>query len=251
MLHVDEGWPLDNLVPLFDAEHEDFRPAWDGFLTWGRITPQVEDSLRESFLKGVQRVKHEPDWMMQHRFLNLYTEMLTWSVKGPADEWVTKLLSDSEGEVRRLFAVRISFNLRSLSEEEQRAIWNTWLKGYWENRLQGVPCPLDDDEITQMLEWVMHLPGVFPEAVSLAAQMPKAPLDKSTILHRLSESGLIDEHPNGLANFLIHLGQCDTQPWFWYRTREAVDKLLAKELPPDIETGLHELIAKNGQWMGD
>ena len=251
LLHVDEGWSLENLLPLFDVGHEDFRPAWDGFLTWGRITPQVEDSMREAFLKGVQRAKHEPDWRMQHRFLHRYTEMLVWSVSGPADEWITNLLSDSNKEVRRVFAERIGFLLRSLSEDQQKKWWNTWLKGYWENRLQGVPCPLDDEEITQMLKWVVLLPSVFPEAVSLAAQMRRVPLQRSMVLHGISESNLIDEQPDGLAKFLIHLGQCDTHPWFWHRTREVVDKLLAKKLPPEFETGLHELIAKNGQWMGD
>ena len=251
MLHVDEGWSLHNLLPLFDVGHEDFRPAWDGFLTWGRITPQVEDSLREVFLKAVQRVKHEPEWRMQHQFLHRYTEMLVCSVSGPADEWVTKLLSDSDQEVRRLFAERINFFLRSLSEEEQKEWWNTWLKGYWENRLQGVPCPLDDEEITQMLEWVIRLPGVFPEAVGLAAQMRRVPLEGSMMLHRISENDLIDEHPTNVARFLIQLGRFDTQPWFWHRTRETVDNLLTKDLPPEIETGLRELIAKNGPWMDD
>ena len=149
MLHVDEGWSLDNLMPLFDAEHEDFRPAWDGFLSWGRITPQVEDSMREAFLNAVRRAKQEPTWRMQHRFLAYYTEMLVWSVSGPVDEWITTLLSDSDGEVRRLFAERIGFILRSLSEEEQREQWNTWLKGYWESQLRGAPCPLDDEETAQ------------------------------------------------------------------------------------------------------
>ena len=249
MLHVDEGWSVENLVPLFDAEHEDFRPAWDGLLTWGRITPQVADNLRKTLLKAVQRAKRESTWRMQHRFLTYYTEMLVWSMSSPMDDWVTKLLSDSDGEVRRLFAERIEFILRSRSEEEQREIWNTWLKGYWENRLLGVPCPLDDEEVAQMLEWVMHLPGVFSEAVSLALRMRKVPLKRSMILYRIGESGLIDEHPDDLARFLVHLGQHDTQS-LWYRTRDMVEKLLAKELPPDIDTGLRELLAKNGQWMG-
>ena len=206
--------------------------------------------MREAFLKGVQRAKHEPAWRMQHRFLAVYTEMLVWSVSGPMDEWITTLFSDSTEEVRRLYAERIGFVLRSLNEDQQKGWWNTWLKGYWENRLQGVPCPLDEEEIAQMLEWVVHLPGVFPEAVILAVGMRKVPLERSMILHRISESGLIDEYPNDLAKFLIQLGQYDTQPWFWHRTREAVDKLLTKGLPPDIETGLHELIATNDQWMG-
>ena len=251
LLHVDEGWSMENLLPLFDAKHEDFRPAWDGFLTWGRITPQVEDSMREAFLNGIQRAKHESDWRMQHRFLHRYTEMLVWSVSGPTDEWITSLLSDSNMEVRRVFAERIGFLLRPLSEDQQKEWWNTWLKGYWENRLQGVPCPLDDEEIAQMLEWVMHLPSVFPEAVSLATQMRRVPLRRSTVLHGISESNLIEEQPDDLAKFLIQLGQHDTQPWFWHRTREVVERLLAKELPLDIETGLRELVAKNGQWMRD
>ena len=251
LLHVDEDWSLDNLLPLFEMEHEDFRPAWDGFLTWGRFTPQVQDSLREAFLKGIQRVKHEPDWRMQHQFVNRYTDMLVWFVTGPSDEWVTRLLSDSDEEVRRLFAERIRFILRSLSEEEQKEWWNVWVKGYWENRLQGVPCPLDDEEITEMLEWVMLLPGVFAEAICTAAQMRSVPIQRSMVLHDIGENNLIDEQPDNLAKLLIHLGHCDTQPWFWHRTREAVDRLLAKELPPEIQTGLHELVAKNGQWMGD
>ena len=250
MLHVDEGWSVENLVPLFDAGHEDFRPAWEGFLPWGRITPQVEDSMRKAFLNAVQRAKRESAWRMQHRFLGYYTEMLVWSASGPVDEWITTLLSDSDGEVRRLFAERIGFILRSLSEEEQREMWNTWLRGYWENRLRGVPHPLDDGEIVQMLEWVIHLPGVFPEAVNLAARMRKIPLERSMILFHIGESGLTDKHPDVLAKFLIQLGQYETQPWFWHGTKETVDKLLAKGLPPDIDTELRELLAKNGQWMG-
>ena len=121
---------------------------------------------------------------MQHRFLHRYTEMLVWSVSGPADEWITNLLSDSNKEVRRIFAERIGFLLRSLTEDQQKEWWNTWLKGYWENRLQGVPCPLDDEEITATLEWVIHLPGVFPKAVSLAAQMRRVPLQRSMVLRR-------------------------------------------------------------------
>ena len=251
LLHVDEGWSLKNLLPLFDVGHEDFRPAWGGFLTWGRYTPQVQDSLREAFLNGIQRVKQEPDWRMRRQFLNCYTDMLVWFVTGPSDEWVTKLLSDSDKEVRRLFAERMDLILRYLSEEEQKEWWNVWLKGYWENRLQGVPCPLDDEEITEMFEWVIHLPGVFPEAVCTAERMRSVPIQRSMVLHDIGENNLIDEQPDDLARFLIHLGHCDTQPWFWLRTREAVDRLLAKELPPEIQTGLQELIAKNGQWMGD
>ena len=102
-----------------------------------------------------------------------------------------------------------------------------------------------------MLEWVVHLPGVFPEAVGLTAGMRKIPLNKTMILHRIGESSLIDDQPDDLARFLIQLGQYDTQPWLWYGTKDTVERLLATQLPLDIDTGLRELLAKNGQWMGD
>ena len=156
--------------------------------------------MREAFLKGVQRAKREPAWRMQHRFLAFYTEMLVWSVSGPWTNGSPRFLATAPRK-SDVYSQRGSDSfLRSLSEDQQKEWWNTWLRGYWENRLHGVPCPLDDEEIAQMLEWVVQLPGVFPEAVGLAVRMRKVPLERSMILHRISESGLIDEYPNDLAN---------------------------------------------------
>ncbi len=102
-----------------------------------------------------------------------------------------------------------------------------------------------------MLEWVMHLPGVFSEAVSAATRMRPIPSGRSLTLHNIGESNLTERHPGALAKLLIHFGKCEAQPWVWHRTRDTVDRLLAKNLPEDIDIGLRELIAKYGPWMGD
>ena len=70
-------------------------------------------------------------------------------------------------------------------------------------------------------------------------------LSRPVVLHHIGESGLIDRYPKELAKLLAYFGQCDTQPWFWHGTRDAVDRLLAKGLPPDLDKGLHELIARH------
>ena len=151
---------------------------------------------------------------------------------------------------RKQFAVEIGHCLRDLDERSQKECWSIWLKGYWKNRLQDVPCPLDDEEITQMLEWVMYLSGVFPEAVSVATRMRPTPSDRSLTLHNVGESDLTERHPGALAKLLIHFGECEAQLGSCRRTRNTVDKLLAKDLPEDIDRGLRELIAKYGPWMG-
>ena len=249
-LATDEDWTVHNLLPLFDAEHEDFQCAWDGFLTWGRLSPPAVEVLLEKFLAAVPRVLQEFQGEMLASFARFYVAEMGWVIDGANESWITEFFKYASAEGRKQFAIAIGRHLHNLDDSRRQEWWSVWLKGYWENRLQGVPRPLDDEEIAQMVEWVIHLPGVFPEAASLAVRMRKVPLERSMILYRVGESGLMDKHPNDLAKFLIHLGQCDTQPWFWHRTIDLVERLLAKELPPDIDTGLRELVAENGQWMG-
>ena len=249
LTYVDEEWTRRNLIPLLGHDHDEFESSWEGITRSLDFTPTTSELLREPFLLAVEHVNDRMTPETRGRFITSYTSMLTWFVSGPTDQWITKLLVGDNPEVRKQFARQMEHRLRLLEETGQKEWWTTWLKEYWENRLIGVPTPLDTEEIETMLEWVAHLPGVFPDAVSLAVRMRKVPLARSMTLHRIGESGLIDEHPNDLAKLLIHLGQCGTQPWFWHRTGDIVERLLAKELPPDIDTGLRELIAKNGLWM--
>lgn len=242
---VDEDWTTDNLLPLFDPNHDDFQCAWDGFLTWGRLYPATAELLREKSIAAIPRVAQEFSEQMRTRFVEFYAVALGWLINGATDDWITEFFEHSDTEMKRQFAFEIGHRLRILDEPGQQEWWRVWLNEYWSNRLQGVPCPLDDAELAQMLEWVMHLPGVFPEAVGVATQMRQVHLTRSYILHDLRESELTERYPDDLAKFLIHLGRNDTEPWFWLGTREVVDKLLSAGLPDDLEQGLRELIMKH------
>lgn len=244
-LAVDEDWTINNLLPLFDTEHEDFQCAWDGFLSWGRLSPQIADLLHKKFVAAVPRVFREFQGQMLTRFVEFYVAALGWLIDGASDDWITEFFKHADVETKNQFAIAIDHCLRDFDENRQQEWWNVWLKDYWRNRLQGVPDRLDDAEIAQMLEWVIHLPGVFSEAVGVAIQMPPVSLSQSHILHDLGESELMERYPSDLARFLVHLGKHDTAPWFWMGTREVVDKLLGKGLQTDLNQGLRELIARH------
>ena len=248
-LAVDEDWTVNNLLPLFDTEHEDFQCAWDGFLSWGHLSPQIADLLGEKFVAAIPRVFREFQDQMTARFIQFYVAAMGWLTTDTNDNWITEFFRYATAETRKQFAVEIGHCLRDLDEGSQQECWSTWLKDYWKNRLQGVPCPLDDEEITQMLEWVTHLPGVFPEAVSMATRMRPIPFGRSLTLRNIEESDLAERHPGALAKLLIHFGKCEAQLGSWRKTRNTVDQLLAKNLPEDIDRGLRELIAKYGPWM--
>ena len=187
---------------------------------------------------------------MLKRFVEYYVGALSQLINSANDAWISEFFKHANAEMQSQFAQQVYQFLRELEEVEQQEWWSVWLKDYWHNRLQGVPTPLDDSEIAWMLEWVIRLPGVFGEAVSIATQMRPTTFDIPPTLEDIAESDLTERYPAALAKLLIHFGQCETQSWDWHGTRDTVDKLLAKGLPTDIETGLRELIAKKGPWMG-
>ena len=243
-LSVDEDWTISNLLPLFDTDHDDFQCVWDGFLTWGRLYPAIAERLREKSIAAIPRITKEFSEQMRTRFVEFYVVALGWLISSANDDWITEFFKHADAEMKRQFAFQIGHRLRNLDEPGQQEWWRVWLNDYWSNRLQGVPCPLDDAEIAEMLAWVMHLPAVFPEAVGVAMRIRKASLNHSYILHGLDDSELIERYPDDLAKLLVHLGKHDTNPWFWFGTREAIDKLLAKGPPQDISEGLRELIVR-------
>ena len=245
-LAVDEEWTVTNLLPLFNSDNEDFQCSWDGFLTWGRLSPDIAELLHDDFLAAVPRVIQDFEGEMSTRFVEFYTIALGWLIECANDDWITEFFRHADEKAKGQFADAIEQRLSNLDETSQQEWWNAWLREYWANRLQGVPSPLNDAEIAGMLDWVLYLPSVLPEVVDLAVQMRTVPLSRLWASYVLRESNLIERYPNELATFLVHLGKCDTQPWFWLRLGESMERLLANALEPDLEKSIRGLMVRHG-----
>ena len=248
LLWVDETWTRQNLIPLLDPSSGDFLSAWDGLTYCRPMAPQAAELLRGPFLKAVGHIDHELTGSRQKRFITKYTALLTWFASGPADEWITKLLTHGDVEARYQFATEISGHLRSLDAARQEEIWSTWLKGYWENRLLGVPVQLDDAEIDRMLYWTTLLSAVFPEAVNVATQMRDVELQNGLVISQIGERDLVSRYPAAVAKLLIHLGKTDQKPWTWHRAKEIFEELLLSNLDGETETRVRETTARIGLW---
>ena len=249
LAYVDETWVLRNLIPLLDPGHDEFASAWDGLTYCGQMTPQTAELLREPFLGAAKHLNVELAGTRRERFVAKYIGMLTWFTwftSDPADEWITNLFNHGDSSVRHQFATEVSHHLRSLGEVRQKEWWSIWLKGYWENRLLGVPAQLDDTEIETMLEWTALLPAVYPEAVDLAVRMRDVSLQRGMVIHWTGTSEVVQQHPEAVARLLIHLGRADHQPWIWHETAEIVDELLQSNLDSEIEVSLKETAARIG-----
>ena len=252
LLAVDEAWTKKNLLPFFyaDCGADDFQATWDGFLTWGRLNPNVAEHLNDAFLKAVRRIDTDLAGRREN-FVKFYTTMLVYFAADPLGTWIPNLFQHGGREVRRLFAFKIGRHLDGMKEERQQEWWSRWLKRYWENRLQGVPAPLESGEVEHMLGWLPDLTAVFPEAVALAIRM-LAPISTEAlerghgVIHELSKSdSLVKNHPQEIAKLLICLGRFDS-PQLWYEGRKLIDQLLPSDLSPELERGLKELKARRG-----
>ena len=253
LVAVDEAWTKENLLPFFDVSSgaENFQAAWDGFLTWGRLNPVVAEHLGNAFLKAVQRIDKE---LAGRRgdFVKRYTTILGFFAADPL-EWVPELFGNESGEVRRLFAAQVQFHLRNMEEVQQQKWWCRWLKHYWENRLKGVPAPLESGEVERMLGWLPDLTAVFPEAVTLTIRMldplpTEAQMFGHGLINRLGRSdSLVQSHPKEVARLLIRLGKFNSPPHpFWSGGKELIDRLLKSDLSLELEQGLKALKAKLG-----
>ena len=244
MLFVDRTWAEENLLPLFDAHHADFECAWDGFLAWGQLSPPIAEVLQDQIIGATEQIQRLSDRDSMMRFTEYYVAALGWLITGADDRWITQFFRHADPDSKRFFASDVDRRLRNLDEAQQKEWWNTWVRDYWGNRLQGVPAALDIMEIGVMLEWVLHLPGVFQEAVAMAVGMPQGRLEGFPILREIRESDLATRYPNELAEFLVHIGRYETVPWFWRGTRSTIDELLECPLHDEIRQGLRELAAK-------
>ena len=251
LLAIDEGWTKKNMLPLFQEESDvvNFQAVWSGFLTFGRLNLAVAEHLSDAFLRAVRRVNKElAEWREQ--FVRRYTDMLVTFAKEPVAEWIPPLFCHGDREDWILFASHVTFRLREMDEARQRDLWNRWLKRYWKNRLQGVPVPLEPDEVGRMLRWLPHLTAVFPEAISLAIcmlKLPIAPLERGYgLIKALTDNdSLIQDHSQEVAQLLIHLGRFDSRP-LWYGGRNLIDKLIQSGLPQDLEQKLEGLKVTRG-----
>jgi len=244
LLAVDECWTKRHLLPWFRKHQDahDYQAVWDGFLIAPRFDPQVVEHMSDSFLDAITRLDTHfrgdgTDSTRAERLVRAYTVLLTYYVQNPLELWIPKLFGSSSEADRRYFADEIRHRLARMTADQQREWWNRWLCTYWQNRLNGVPAKLKSAEIAGMLEWLPLFSNLFPDAVDLATQMPKAEIEHSSVLHSIRKSELPEVHPQSVAKLLVFLGKCQL-PYAWHDRGQLFKMLLQSDIPSHLKEKL-------------
>ncbi|MGH8613526.1 MAG: SIR2 family protein [Gammaproteobacteria bacterium] len=247
LLAVDAEWTRTYLVPFFDADkgQKRFKPAWDGFLFWGRLNPAVAEELERAFLKALAHLDTDPV-PRREKFFEYCTAFVGFYAVDPLNTWIPALFNHGGLDARRTFTSQVEWLLRSLDAAGQQDWWQRWLRQYWENRLQGVPAPLEHDEIRQMLEWLSNLTPVFPDAVDLAVQMPRVPLQHLSLVYELKDSEVVERYADAVAKLFIYLSNSGSPSYIFYGIEEIVRKLNSATLDPALGNSLKDRLAALG-----
>lgn len=206
LFHLDEAWTRQYVIPLFsERDPRSFNQAWDGFLTWGHLTPDLAEVLTPAFIAVFGRRSELKD--SHHRFIDYYTSLAVYHTSDPTQQLLPALLNHGSLDDRVAFASNLGHRLRHIAATDRKRLWDTWVQRYWQGRLRGVPAALEAGEVLEMLRWLPNLGDAFPEAVELAIQSRPQAIP-SSLAYALSESSFVARFPNATAELLICLTNC-------------------------------------------
>ena len=249
LFDTEDQWSRENLIPRFNQQPgtEDYWAVWDGFLTAGRFSPSLGALLKDAIFDALPRIVTRFDSGRRlDRFVDLYTGILAFFADDPVGTWVPAFFTYVPDSACLRFASEIERHLRHMDDAQQHEWWERWLERYWTNRLEGVPKPLNDNEIQLMLGWPQALKTLFPTAVELALRMPSVPLSPSRTIYDLDRGEHWLEYSEPVAKLLIRLGKQASPDPVWHGTRELIAKVLSCDLPDGLRKQLLELAARLG-----
>ena len=247
LLHVDETWTREQLVPFLTASSKstEFQAAWDG-LMYASLDLSTVDALTPPFLFAAEHVRAFIDSHTRETFITYLVGMLIDVVDDPIDDWIPSLIVNAKDEDRQQFAWEIGRRLGDMSEAEVKELWRRWLRRYWENRVNGVPTPLQPGEITAMLDWLPHLNGLFREAVHLALRMPHSETAPFDLIDDLGEGAQCEQHPDSVADLLIWIGESESGLVPGWERGGLIERVLKAGVTEDRAESLQELQAGLG-----
>ena len=250
MLHNDETWTRTHLIPIFTSADDDgYQPVWHG-LVYGRISLQAGEALKTAFIQAITEIEslfpQEDSHQDRHRqqFVDFYAHVVTYFVDEPLDLYIPKFFQSTSTKDRGEFSRELGRYFRQMDDARRKEWWDRWLKRYWENRLQGVPKPLEGPEVEEFVNSLPYFGSFFPEAVELAIQMPAVCVDRRITMSILLEEKVWLEFPESTAKIVDFIVSSEQPPFVWYLGKTLIGKLLSCDLPSGLRTSMREILAQ-------
>ncbi len=210
---LDRTWCLADVLPVFDWSRPlHAEQAWHGFLTWGRLDPELAQTLLASFLAAIAHM--DSLGSLRDRFWEFMAALPFLVPHQPGNGWwLLRFLQVAAADEVDTWSRAVDWQLSSLDGTGRDAAWVGWMHRYVQLRMEGRPRPATSAEVREMTNWVLRLGVSFVQGAELLRVGAPGGLDPS-ILHGLSDSAASRDHPSELADLVAH-ALAGQGPGFW------------------------------------
>jgi hypothetical protein len=203
---IDPAFAQAEILPLFDwsRDAQTAEQVWHGFLTWGRWLPGFTKQLLPSFSEMIRRANSQSD-NVQRAIITQITGLTLYRLGNPlSNDWLPSVIRTLGEEDMNALASSIDRELSRMDPSTADAIWERWLKAYWEERSLGRPKPIGASEAKAMGCWALGFRKHFPDAVKMVAALnPRPRLEQVGFLNRIESKGLGSAYPDATADLLL------------------------------------------------
>jgi len=237
---VNSSWTEVKLFTLLDwsKDENEARRAWDGYLKWGRwshgMLPKLLPLYKMTYKDYLGKLTKE---LVKELCRHLASIALYGSSNPLDDEWLPDFIKSLDAQSRVTWAVALGGQMGGIDPDVARGIWERWLRKYWHDRSIGVPVPFSQDEMEQMIGWIVDLSVVFDDVVDQICDYPAPPLQNTRLYHDLAKEELIIPNYQGAAKLLLHLLPKAVTPFYQCRDCLNILRILSKAGTPEKEIG--------------
>jgi SIR2-like domain/Domain of unknown function (DUF4020) len=222
---VDPTWTVEHILPLFDWSlgNRSALQAWHGYLSAGMWNDALLDHLMPLY-EGMFPTLHAELGRFRQRFCEHLAWIACLSLKNPMREgWLQRFLQQVDTEERRMWASFVGEALKGMKEPARQSTWDNWIKDYWDRRLDGIPLPLDGQEVAAMISWLPYLGSALPDAVERVESSPLPDFGHSSFLYfELSESDVPVRYPTAVARLILRALQAGLNPHYDFEQFEDI-----------------------------
>ncbi len=219
LFNLDPVWTVGSVIPLFKLAENELRAiqAWHGFLVWGRWTEGLLPHLLPCFEQAFPHLHVKFGKEQRQSFCKFLAGLACYGTIDPIQSgWLNRFLQVVTAEERIMWSSSMSRTLKGMKDPLPENAWRNWISIYWQNRVDGVPMPLEVGEITEMVGWPIAFKVSFSEVAEKIYRSPAPKGEHRFVYDELSESQVIKLHPKAAATLVFYLLRIGFTPVYWF-----------------------------------
>lgn len=245
LLAMERDWCVSHLVPRFDwSRSGEYSAAkfWEGFLHWGRWTPDLADLLAGIMRVSLPQIRRNLPKSV-HAFIRHHAALFMFFPNDVTDvHWPDALINAAHSRELTQWNEALVRLLESDDEPRQVEVWSKF-SGYWRRRIDGLPKPLKADEVSILAKCLFAKGVKVAEVADLLMDSPLcAPSRSGHTRHKIFEALPVDADPASSATIIARLLRAETHAGYNDTSLIAIARRLHELKAPDASKVVQELI---------